>query len=109
MKIPLRKNHPLIKIINRSLIDLPSPSNITLWWNFGSLLGICLIIQLVTGIFLAIHYTANTELAFRRVIHITRDVNNGWLLRRLHANGASLFLYAYIYILDEEFIMGHTN
>lgn len=99
MKIPLRKNHPLIKIINGSLIDLPSPSNITLWWNFGSLLGICLIIQLVTGIFLAIHYTANTELAFRRVIHITRDVNNGWLLRRLHANGASLFficLYLHI-------------
>lgn len=99
MKIPLRKNHPLIKIVNRSLIDLPSPSNITLWWNFGSLLGMCLIIQLVTGIFLAIHYTANTELAFRRVIHIGRDVNNGWLLRRLHANGASLFfmcLYLHI-------------
>jgi len=99
MKIPLRKNHPLIKIINGSLIDLPSPSNITLWWNFGSLLGICLVIQLITGIFLAIHYTANTELAFNRVVHITRDVNNGWILRRIHANGASLFficLYLHI-------------
>nr|YP_010925308.1 cytochrome b [Sigara lateralis]WKD80511.1 cytochrome b [Sigara lateralis] len=99
MKMPMRKNHPLIKIINSSLIDLPSPSNITLWWNFGSLLGMCLMIQLITGIFLAMHYTANTDLAFSSVIHITRDVNNGWLLRSLHANGASLFfmcLYLHI-------------
>nr|YP_010133444.1 cytochrome b [Lethocerus indicus]AJG02896.1 cytochrome b [Lethocerus indicus] len=91
MKKPLRKNHPLIKIMNGSLIDLPSPSNISLWWNFGSLLGMCLTIQLVTGIFLAMHYTADIELAFKSVIHICRDVNNGWLLRSCHANGASLF------------------
>lgn len=91
MNIPLRKTHPLFKIINNSLIDLPSPSRISLWWNFGSLLGICLMLQLVTGIFLAIHYTANIEIAFNRVIHICRDVNNGWLLKSLHANGASLF------------------
>lgn len=96
---PLRKIHPLIKILNNSLIDLPSPSNITLWWNFGSLLGICLIIQIVTGIFLAIHYTANIEIAFNRVVHICRDVNYGWLIRNTHANGASLFficLYLHI-------------
>nr|UPL65829.1 cytochrome b [Alloeorhynchus sp.] len=91
MNMPLRKTHPLIKIANNSLVDLPCPSAISLWWNFGSLLSLCLMIQLVTGIFLAMHYTANIELAFASVIHICRDVNNGWLLRNLHANGASLF------------------
>nr|UYA97744.1 cytochrome b [Megacopta cribriella] len=91
MKKPIRKNHPLMKIINGSLIDLPTPSNITVWWNFGSLLGMCLMIQLISGIFLAMHYTANIEMAFNSVIHICRDVNNGWLIRHTHANGASLF------------------
>nr|UPL66074.1 cytochrome b [Oxycarenus lugubris] len=91
MNKPMRKTHPLFKIINGSLIDLPSPSNISLWWNFGSLLGMCLIIQLLTGVFLAMHYTANIEMAFNSVIHITRDVNNGWVIRNTHANGASLF------------------
>nr|YP_011031343.1 cytochrome b [Epidaus famulus]WQT73248.1 cytochrome b [Epidaus famulus] len=91
MNKPLRKMHPLIKIINGSLIDLPSPSSISLWWNFGSLLGLCLMIQILTGIFLAMHYAGNIELAFKSVVHICRDVNSGWLLRNLHANGASLF------------------
>nr|QWX94873.1 cytochrome b [Paralycambes pronotalis] len=91
MNKPLRKTHPILKIINMSLIDLPTPSNISLWWNFGSLLGMCLMIQIVSGIFLAMHYTADTELAFKSVIHICRDVNNGWLLRNMHANGASMF------------------
>nr|UPL65349.1 cytochrome b [Piesma cf. maculatum] len=91
MNKPLRKMHPLIKIVNNSLIDLPSPTNISLWWNFGSLLGLCLIIQITTGIFLAMHYTANIEMAFNSVVHICRDVNNGWLMRNMHANGASLF------------------
>nr|YP_007025084.1 cytochrome b [Gorpis humeralis]AEH21211.1 cytochrome b [Gorpis humeralis] len=91
MNLPIRKIHPLLKIMNNSLIDLPSPSSISLWWNFGSLLGMCLIIQLITGIFLAMHYTANIEMAFNSVVHICRDVNNGWMLRNLHANGASLF------------------
>lgn len=96
---PLRTSHPLIKIINNSLVDLPTPSNITSIWNFGSLLGLCLGIQLITGIFLAIHYTADINLAFSRVVHICRDVNNGWLLRTLHANGASFFficLYTHV-------------
>nr|QDI93347.1 cytochrome b [Quercophylus gonoporospinus] len=88
---PLRKTHPLIKIMNSSLIDLPSPSSISIWWNFGSLLGLCLMIQILTGLFLAMHYTANVELAFSSVMHICRDVNNGWLIRNLHANGASMF------------------
>nr|YP_010310398.1 cytochrome b [Melanacanthus marginatus]UMY75933.1 cytochrome b [Melanacanthus marginatus] len=99
MNKPLRKTHPLFKIINNSLIDLPSPSNISMWWGFGSLLGMCLVIQIVTGIFLAMHYTANVELAFNSVVHICRDVNNGWLIRNSHANGASLFficLYLHI-------------
>nr|YP_010994994.1 cytochrome b [Homoeocerus dilatatus]WOZ14002.1 cytochrome b [Homoeocerus dilatatus] len=99
MNKPLRKTHPLLKIINGSLIDLPSPSNISLWWNFGSLLGMCLMIQIITGIFLAMHYTANVELAFNSVIHICRDVNYGWLLRNTHANGASLFfLCLYLHV-----------
>nr|YP_009485771.1 cytochrome b [Urostylis flavoannulata]AVZ00907.1 cytochrome b [Urostylis flavoannulata] len=91
MNKPLRKIHPLIKLMNNSLIDLPSPSAISLWWNFGSLLGVCLMIQLISGIFLAMHYTPNIELAFSSVIHICRDVNYGWLMRHTHANGASLF------------------
>jgi ubiquinol-cytochrome c reductase cytochrome b subunit len=91
MNKPLRVNHPLLKIINNALVDLPAPSNISAWWNFGSLLGLCLIIQTVTGLFLAIHYTADIETAFNSVNHICRDVNYGWLLRTLHANGASFF------------------
>ena len=88
---PLRKNHPILKIINRSLIDLPTPSNISAWWNFGSLLATCLIIQIITGLFLTIYYTANIELAFYRVNYICRNVNYGWLIRTIHANGASFF------------------
>lgn len=91
MKIPLRKKSPIIKIINNSLIDLPVPSNISTLWNFGFILRACLIIQIITGIFLAIHYCPNIEIAFNRVTHICRDVNYGWFLRTLHANGASFF------------------
>nr|ADZ99080.1 cytochrome b [Caluromys derbianus] len=87
----LRKSHPLLKIINHSFIDLPAPSNISAWWNFGSLLGVCLIIQILTGLFLAMHYTSDTQTAFSSVAHICRDVNYGWLIRNLHANGASMF------------------
>nr|YP_009469781.1 cytochrome b [Eomantis yunnanensis]AVE15779.1 cytochrome b [Eomantis yunnanensis] len=88
---PLRKIHPLIKITNSAFIDLPLPTNITSMWNFGSLLGVCLIIQIATGLFLAMHYSAHIDLAFTSVAHICRDVNYGWLLRTLHANGASMF------------------
>nr|YP_009754749.1 cytochrome b [Macroglossus sobrinus]AON96167.1 cytochrome b [Macroglossus sobrinus]QIP52797.1 cytochrome b [Macroglossus sobrinus]ULT46810.1 cytochrome b [Macroglossus sobrinus]ULT46823.1 cytochrome b [Macroglossus sobrinus] len=87
----IRKSHPLLKIINDSLIDLPAPSSISSWWNFGSLLGICLTIQILTGLFLAMHYTSDTTTAFQSVTHICRDVNYGWTLRYLHANGASMF------------------
>nr|ABX82939.1 cytochrome b [Microtus savii] len=87
----IRKKHPLIKIINHSFIDLPTPSNISSWWNFGSLLGLCLAIQILTGLFLAMHYTSDTATAFSSVAHICRDVNYGWLIRYMHANGASMF------------------
>nr|ATV93611.1 cytochrome b [Coendou baturitensis] len=87
----IRKSHPLIKIINHSFIDLPTPSNISAWWNFGSLLGVCLLLQIITGLFLAMHYTADTSTAFSSVAHICRDVNYGWLIRYFHANGASMF------------------
>nr|ACF71396.1 cytochrome b [Neosalanx jordani] len=87
----LRKTHPLIKIIDHSLVDLPAPSNISVWWNFGSLLGLCLVIQILTGLFLAMHYTPETSTAFSSVAHMCRDVNNGWLIRNMHANGASFF------------------
>nr|YP_008378890.1 cytochrome b [Avahi laniger]ABM47065.1 cytochrome b [Avahi laniger]AGM47384.1 cytochrome b [Avahi laniger] len=86
-----RKIHPLMKIMNNSFIDLPTPSNISSWWNFGSLLGACLALQIVTGLFLAMHYTADTTTAFSSVTHICRDVNYGWIIRYLHANGASMF------------------
>lgn len=95
----LRKTHPLIKIINNSLIDLPAPSNLTHFWNFGSMLGICLSIQIMTGLFLAIHYSSDVSVAFNCIDHIMRDVNAGWWARLLHANGASLFFFAiYIHI-----------
>nr|YP_009170405.1 cytochrome b [Amblyrhynchus cristatus]ALE29403.1 cytochrome b [Amblyrhynchus cristatus]ARO70420.1 cytochrome b [Amblyrhynchus cristatus] len=87
----MRKSHPILKIINSSFIDLPAPSNISAWWNFGSLLGLCLIIQILTGLFLAMHYTADISSAFSSVAHICRDVQYGWLIRNLHANGASMF------------------
>ena len=95
----LRHENPLVKIINGTLVDLPSPLNFSVWWNFGSLLGLVLIIQLATGIFLAIHYTADVDLAFSSVRHIFRDVNSGWALRSMHANGASFFficLYCHV-------------
>nr|YP_006303365.1 cytochrome b [Cuora bourreti]AEI26127.1 cytochrome b [Cuora bourreti] len=91
MTTNLRKTHPMMKIINNSFIDLPSPSNISALWNFGSLLGICLILQIITGIFLAMHYSPDISLAFSSVAHITRDVQYGWLIRNMHANGASIF------------------
>nr|AAX14592.1 cytochrome b [Trichopsis pumila] len=87
----LRKEHPIAKIANDAFIDLPTPANISAWWNFGSLLGLCLITQIATGLFLAMHYTSDISTAFSSVTHICRDVNYGWLIRNIHANGASFF------------------
>nr|YP_010155418.1 cytochrome b [Phrynocephalus maculatus]QQX44911.1 cytochrome b [Phrynocephalus maculatus] len=90
---------PMMKMTNNSLLNLPTPSNISTYWNFGSLLGTTLIIQLTTGIFLAAHFTASTTMAFNSLIHILRDVNFGWLMQNIHANGASMFfLCIYMHI-----------
>uniref|UniRef100_A0AAU6PB64 Cytochrome b n=1 Tax=Echinolaelaps traubi TaxID=3119979 RepID=A0AAU6PB64_9ACAR len=95
----LRKIHPILSLVNNSLVDLPSPSNISYMWNFGSLLGLCLMIQIVSGLFLAMHFSSDTSLAFSYVSHIIRDCNYGWLIRNIHANGASLFfILIYIHI-----------
>nr|YP_009526467.1 cytochrome b [Pteromalus puparum]AYM35227.1 cytochrome b [Pteromalus puparum]AZL93475.1 cytochrome b [Pteromalus puparum] len=85
------KNYLLLNIMYNSLINLPTPLNISIWWNFGSLLGLCLLIQIITGFFLSMHYSPNIELAFNSIIHIIQDVNYGWLIRLLHMNGASMF------------------
>nr|YP_011014662.1 cytochrome b [Melanodrymia galeronae]WQA11500.1 cytochrome b [Melanodrymia galeronae] len=100
MQNPLRKTHPIFKMINNAVIDLPAPSNFSIWWNFGSMMGVCLVIQILTGMFLAMHYTPHTDLAFSSIIHIMRDVNNGWILRSIHANGGScFFICMYIHIM----------
>jgi len=88
---------PVFSVINDHLVDYPSPSNINYFWGFGSSAGICLIIQIATGIFLAMHYTPHVDLAFLSVEHIMRDVSGGWLLRYMHANGASMF-FIVVYI-----------
>lgn len=95
----LLKSQAILRLVNSYMVDSPQPANISYLWNFGSLLGMCLIIQIITGIFLAMHYTPNVELAFTSVEHIMRDVNYGWLIRYLHANVASFFficVYAHI-------------
>ena len=95
----IRKENPIFSPINSTLVDLPSPASISYLWNFGSLLGLCLVLQIATGIFLAMHYCADVSLAFSSIAHITRDVNYGFLLKYLHANGASaFFLCVYIHI-----------
>uniref|UniRef100_A0AAU6QGH2 Cytochrome b n=1 Tax=Prionospio fallax TaxID=3050094 RepID=A0AAU6QGH2_9ANNE len=99
MSISLRKSHPLIKIANNALVDLPAPGNLSIWWNFGSLLGLCLGVQILTGLFLSMHYTPHIDMAFSSVAHIARDVNYGWLMRNLHANGGSwFFICLYLHV-----------
>nr|ATG83199.1 cytochrome b [Olidiana sp. 15062716] len=82
---------PMINMMNNMLIDLPAPLNISLWWNFGSMLGMCLTMQLISGIILSMHYSPNTSMAFDSISHIMRNVNYGWMMRTIHSNGASLF------------------
>lgn len=93
------KSHPLFSLVNGYLVDSPVPSNISYLWNFGSLLGFCLGIQIITGVTLAMHYNPSVLEAFNSVEHIMRDVNNGWLLRYLHSNTASAFFFlVYLHI-----------
>ena len=93
------KSHPLLRMVNSYVIDSPQPSNLSYAWNFGSLLAFCLVIQIITGVFLAMHYNPSVLEAFNSVEHIMRDVNNGWLIRYLHANTASAFFFlVYLHI-----------
>lgn len=93
------KSHPILSLVNSYMVDSPQPANISYLWNFGSLLGLCLIIQILTGIFLAMHYSPNVDLAFASVEHIMRDVNYGWAVRYAHANTASFFfICVYLHI-----------
>ena len=95
----LLKTHVLLRLVNSYLVDSPQPANISYLWNFGSLLAVCLIIQILTGAFLAMHYTPNVDFAFNSVEHIMRDVNNGWIIRYTHANVASFFfIFVYMHV-----------
>ena len=89
---------PLLTLANH-LTDYPTPKNLNYWWTFGGILTFCLITQIITGIVLGMHYVAHADLAFDSVEHIMRDVNYGWLIRYVHANGASMFFLA-VYILS---------
>jgi ubiquinol-cytochrome c reductase cytochrome b subunit len=93
------KNHSILRLLNSYVIDASQPSNLSYLWNFGSLLLSCLIIQIATGVTLAMHYNGNIIEAFNSIEHIMRDVNNGWLIRYLHANTASAFFFlVYLHI-----------
>jgi group I intron endonuclease len=95
----LLKTNVLLRLLNSYIVDSPQPANISYLWNFGSLLGTCLVIQILTGVFLAMHYQPHVDFAFNSVEHIMRDVNTGWILRYTHANVASfffIFVYAHI-------------
>ena len=88
---------PILSFVDSHIIDYPTPVNINYLWSFGSAAGICLVIQILTGVFLAMHYDPHVANAFNSVEHIMRDVNNGWLIRYIHANGASLFFVIVYY------------
>ena len=101
---------PLLAAVNDHLIDYPTPSNLSYWWGFGSTAGICLILQILTGIFLAMHYTPHIDLAFLSVEHIMRDVEGGWFLRYMHANGASMFfIVVYLHLLRGLYYGSYTS
>ena len=97
--LSFRKSHPIIRILNSTLVDLPSPANLSINWNYGSLLGLILIIQLITGIILATRFSGHSDLSFESVILIYQDSNYGWLLRLIHSTGASFFfMFLYLHI-----------
>ena len=101
---------PLLAAVNDHLIDYPTPANLSYWWGFGSTAGICLILQILTGIFLAMHYTPHIDLAFLSVEHIMRDVEGGWFLRYMHANGASMFfIVVYLHLLRGLYYGSYTS
>jgi len=90
---------PVMDLVQGQALDFPTPKNLNYWWTFGGILAVMLVVQIITGVVLVMHYTPNTQMAFSSVEHIMRDVNYGWLLRYMHANGASMFFIAvYIHI-----------
>jgi len=95
----------ILSFVDSHIIDYPTPINLNYLWSFGSTAGLCLVIQIITGIFLAMHYCSSIDLAFNSVEHIMSDVNNGWLIRYTHANGASMFFIVVIVIFSEVYIM----
>src|SRR6202158_5981746 len=95
----LERRLPIGGLIHSSFIVYPTPRNLNYWWTFGGILTFMLVLQIVTGVVLAMHYTLHVDMAFGSIEHIMRDVNFGWLLRYVHANGASMFfLAAYIHM-----------
>lgn len=95
----LRRDASILKVVNKTLYDLPSPKKISYWWGFGSLLGLFLVIQILTGLFLAVHYVSDLKVSFQSVDLITREVGSGWVIRAIHANGASsFFFFLYLHI-----------
>ena len=96
----MERRLPIGGLVHSSFVAYPTPRNLNYWWTFGGILSLCLAVQIITGIVLAMHYTANADLAFNSVEHIMRDVNYGWLIRYTHANGASMFFIAvYVHML----------
>nr|YP_009510326.1 cytochrome b [Neocyema erythrosoma]BBA85507.1 cytochrome b [Neocyema erythrosoma] len=93
----LRKSYPMLSTTNDSLVDLPAPPNLSAWWNFGSLIGLALILQIITGIFLGMNYASDISTAFSSVVHAHREVEMGWMIRHMHMNGASL-LFVLLYL-----------
>ncbi len=93
----LDKRLPIVRLGYDSFIDFPTPKNLNYWWTFGGILTVCLVIQILTGVIIAMHYTPHVDLAFDSVQHFKRDVNFGWLIQPIHANGASMFFVA-VYI-----------
>ena len=83
---------PIVSFFKHSAVDYPTPKNLNYWWNFGSLAGFFLLVQIITGIILSMHYTAHVDHAFASIEHIMRNVNHGWLIRYIHMNGASFSL-----------------
>nr|YP_010716466.1 cytochrome b [Gotra octocincta]WDQ40362.1 cytochrome b [Gotra octocincta] len=109
MNKSILKSNKILSIMNNSLIKLPTPINISIWWNFGSLLGITLLLQIMSGLFLSMHYSANTEIAFNSMIHIIQDVNYGWMFRLIHMNGASMFFFCMYMHIGRNIYYGSYN
>lgn len=96
---PFRKRHWLLKVVTGRLYDLPCPINLSVWWRFGSMLGLCLVVQIVSGFILSLYYIPHSDIAFDSVIYLIRNVHKGWIIRSLHANGASIFFICiYVHI-----------